>query len=292
MWLKSPGAVLLACFARLAYRTGGIVFTFLAATALAFSQGSQTPQASPGHSVQAVALISQSLNAISGSVPLTDITLQGAVTLTAGADTETGSISLQATSRDESRVMLDLSTGQRQQIRFGQQGIWEGSDGQAHAMALHNCLTDAAWFFPALTLKAALANPSIGITYVGPETLEGEPVQHIELVSFPAGQSPATTSQIEQLSAMNVYLDASSGQPVALDFNLHPDDDAGVNIPVEIRYSGYAVMNGVRVPAQIQEYIENTLTLDIEVSSATVNSGLTDGVFALPPVSQSTAASP
>ena len=80
---------------------------------------------------------------------------------------------------------------------------------------------------------------------------------------------------------MDFYLDPNSLLPVALDFNQHPDDNALIDLPVEIRFSGYQTMSGVAVPEQVQKYLNNTLILDLQLSNATFNSGLSTSVFAL-----------
>ena len=87
------------------------------------------------------------------------------------------------------------------------------------------------------------------------------------------------TAEIQGLSAVDLYLDAATHLPVALDFNIHPDNDFGLSIPVEIQFSGYQKMGGIIVPTHIQKLIQGTLTFDFYVSSVTINSGLTDSEF-------------
>jgi len=62
--------------------------------------------------------------------------------------------------------------------------------------------------------------------------------------------------------------------PVAVDFDIHPDNDAMVDIPIEIRFSAYTAMNGTQIPFRIQRYVNNALALDIQIVTATLNSGL------------------
>ncbi|MGH9327870.1 MAG: hypothetical protein ACRD2B_14470, partial [Terriglobia bacterium] len=232
-------------------------------------------QSQPLSSTQATALVSQAIQASTGSVSLTDITLQAQATYIAGSDPETGTATLEATSRDESLVVLNLSGGTRQWLRGWAQGepagsllagAWTGTDGVEHAVALHNLWTDAAWFFPALTLTQAASDPSAVLVYVGAETKLGIPVEHIQ-VSQTLPAQPQMAAIIQRLSATDVYLDASSGLPVALDFNVHPDDNAAINIPAEIRYSNYQLVSGMRVPFHIQKYLQGSLVLDLVVSS-------------------------
>jgi hypothetical protein len=49
---------------------------------------------------------------------------------------------------------------------------------------------------------------------------------------------------------------------------MHPDDNAGVDIPVEIRFSNYTEAEGYWIPFTIEKYINSTLALKLQVSSA------------------------
>ena len=80
---------------------------------------------------------------------------------------------------------------------------------------------------------------------------------------------------MQRLSQMDIFLDSSTLLPVALAFNQHPDKDAGLDIPAEIRFLDYRAVNGVQVPFHIQGYLNNSLILDIQLQAATLNSGLT-----------------
>jgi hypothetical protein len=95
------------------------------------------------------------------------------------------------------------------------------------------------------------------------------------------GQAPQVAATIQSLSAEDVYLDASSYLPLFLDFNTHPDDDLGRNIPVDIAFGAYQHIGGVTVPTRLQKFLNGTLLLDLSISSAKVNSGLPASNFAV-----------
>jgi hypothetical protein len=143
---------------------------------------------------------------------------------------------------------------------------------------MHNCWTDASWFFPVLSSLAA-SDPSVVLSYVGLESRAGLSVHHLRSYRYVPAKSAKTTALTLQLSTTDYYLDASTLLPVAAVFNIHPDDDASVNIPVEILYSQYQLMNGLQVPLHIQRYLQGELAVDLLVSSAMVNSGLPDSEF-------------
>jgi hypothetical protein len=171
-------------------------------------------------------------------------------------------------------------------------GEWIGPDGAPHAMISHNIMTDAAWFFPALTLERLLTAQNYVLSYIGQETLNGSTVLHIaasqsivissasggSASSGPPGSSPAQVQALLQyLSRMDLYFDPSSSLPVALAFDAHPDNNAGI----EIRFSGYKPVSGIAIPMEVQKYMNYGLVLDLQFANATVNSGLSALAFAV-----------
>jgi len=150
-------------------------------------------------------------------------------------------------------------------------------------MAIHNCWTDASWFFPALTLEAIATDPQTAVAYVGTDTSKGKPLLHLQVTRAPSGQAASVTTLILGLSAMDIYFDPQSFLPEVLDFNVHPDRDANTNIPVEIQFGNFQNSGGALVPFRIQKFLQRTLLLDLTVSSVLMNSGVPAGTFTLPP---------
>jgi hypothetical protein len=242
------------------------------ASCFAFAQN--PPPSDP----QAVAFAAQSISAIAGGVSITDVTLSGNVTWN-GSDT--GSATLKALGTGESRMDLALTSGTHTEIRDAQTGVslgqWTNPDNAAGNFADHNCRTDAVWFFP--ILGSLQAGPNTVLSYMGPENRNGAAVQHIESYVYQAGQFPSPSPQ--QLSTMDFYLDATSLLPVAVTFNAHPDNDANTNLPVEVDFSNYEIVNGVGVPMHIQKYQSGTLMVDLLVTGASFNSGPPLSIFAI-----------
>jgi hypothetical protein len=236
-------------------------------------------------SPQGVALATQAIVALTGTTQINDITLTGTATRTAGSDIESGNVVLKALGIYESRTDLSAGNGTLSEI-FNlstgvPQGFWIGLDGTVHPMASHNCMTGVVWFFPALSILSQVSNPNVSTSYIGQEALNGQSVQHIRLVLQNANLSAADNQMLGQLSTTDVFLDPSSHLPVALTFSVHPDDDQSTNIPIQIIFSNYQVVNGVQVPFRIQKFMNGTLFLDLTIQAANVNSGLTDSTFSV-----------
>lgn len=231
---------------------------------------------------QALLLAKLSVQALVGNTRISDATLQGTANFTAGSDEESGTFALEVKGNQESKIVLNMSGGARTEIRNAQngpQGEWVGTDGQKHAMALHNCWVDASTFFPAFSLGAALNNAQIAAIYLGQGSFGGVTVDHLQFSVMLAPPGQNINVEIQALSRLDVYLDAASHLPVALAFNIHPDSDMGLNIPVQVQFSGYQQTGGINVATRIQKLVQGTLTFDFTVASVGTNSGIPDSEF-------------
>jgi hypothetical protein len=240
---------------------------------------------SPTRDPQAMALANQALQALTGGTAITDASVQATANYIAGSDQETGTVTLEAHTGYESRIVLSLSGGERSEVRNGSgappQGKRSGSDGVWHAAALHNCWADPTWFFPALTIQSALNDPQVTLAYVGQETKQGIAVQHVRIARLLPAQSVAATALIQHLSQADMYLDATSYLPVAVAFDVHPDSDAGLDIPVEIQFAGWHAVSGIQAPSRIQKFIEGSLVLDLGVGTTLINTGIAQSDFTI-----------
>lgn len=278
---------------------------FLAAVVSAQSTPSPPATSDP----QAVALIQKSLAALTSGATVTDATLTGTAQRIAGSDNETGTATLQATSLGDSAVTMNFTSGVRTEIRNHSAiplaaslppgitpppaatsipqpvGSWSGPDGVVHAVAADNIMTEPTWFEPVLTLTRLMApGQSWILSYVGAETHDGLAVVHVQATQIPPAAANAqanVVSLIQRLSLMDIYLDASTLLPDALDFNAHPDNNALTDIPTEIQFTNYRSVSGIEVPYRVQKYVNNVLSLDLQFSSANFNSGVSASVFAM-----------
>jgi|HubBroStandDraft_5_1064220.scaffolds.fasta_scaffold00077_23 hypothetical protein len=236
---------------------------------------SQTQLASDS---QALALAAESTASMTGGVSIRDVTLTGTVTRNS---VETGTVTLRASGTDKSRVDLVFDGGPRTEIRDTWMGVprgeWTGPNQTSGKLSFHNCQTDAVWFFPALSSLAM--EKTVALLYKGHELRNGTSVEHIQSYVHDIGQSYRPTK--EQLSTMDFYLDATTLRPLAVRFNVHPDNDPTVNLVNEIFFSDYHTINGVTTPMHIQRYQQGNLMLDIVLSDASLNTNLHPSIFAI-----------
>jgi hypothetical protein len=219
------------------------------------------------------------------SVPVSTLQLTGTATRTYGSDQQTGTVILQAAANGQSRMELDLSKGtlvetQSASTPYEGQCSQVGIDGLAHASAVHNCWRGTVWFLPQIALQAGVGwTDNIASAAVAPDG-----TANIHYSRRPAGtMSDQTASVIAQFSGFDLSLDAT-GHPLVLKFNAHPDDDSSTDIPTEIHFSDYRLVNGVTVPFHIQKFINNGLVLDLQITSVQINPTFTSStsVTALP----------
>jgi len=238
----------------------------------------QNPQSSD---LFAVSLAQKSVAALTGGLPVGDVTLNASVISILGSDNETGTGTFTAKGLSESRVGLNLSGGTRSEVRNsangGPAGAWARNGGASTPFAVHNTLTDAAWFFPALSSLTQTANPNVVFKYIGQEQHSGVNTQHIQIFQAP----PAGIGSVQRLSTTEVYLDAATLLPVAMAFKVHPDKDMNTDIPAEILFANYRAVNGIQVPFHFQRMLNGGVILDVTVTSAALNTGLQDSSFIL-----------
>jgi hypothetical protein len=219
--------------------------------------------------------------ALTNGETVSDATLNASVTSTISADYDTGHATFYAKGITESRVDLNMNaTGTRSDVRNvamrAPGGAWETNGGTPLHFAPHNCFTDAAWFFPTLSSLSQTANPNFVFSYIAEEQHGGVNAQHIRVYQWSAEGAPSA-----RLSTMDFYLDAVSFLPIAIGFVSHPDNNMGTNLPSEIEFANYRSVNGVRVPFHFQKIFGGGVVLDVIVTSASFNTGLSDTLFTL-----------
>lgn len=268
------------------------VLVFLGALLLTLPNMQAAQQASaqtPASSPQAATLLAQSAAALVRNVALSDVTLTGTARRIAGSDDESGSVAMRALATGEARMDLSFPSGSRNEVVGPSNkclaGTWSGPDGLAHPISSHNLMTDSSWFFPAFTVGRMVSSGKLILSYLEHETQNGQAVEHVIAYQSSTFQPPAGIPTFSHLTQMDLFLDSSTLLPAALAFNIHPDNNAGLDIPVEIRFSDYRPVNGAQIPFHIQKFISNTLALDLQFTSAVLNSGLspTEFVVAGPP---------
>ncbi len=208
--------------------------------------------------------------ALLGAAGLRSVTLSGNAKSVAGSTEDTGPFTAHCSIDGASNLSLQFAAHPRSENRQESEsipsGYWVDEFGHHHPMASHNLYTPESWFCPAVVLLRVLQTNNVDIEVVGEESKNGRTVAHFTMEALPVGTGPAEKLRVH-LSHLDIYIDPSTSRPESLEFNIHPDNDASTDIPVEIRFSGYAQSDGVWFPSEIQQYINNSLALDLTVQT-------------------------
>lgn len=201
------------------------------------------------------------------------IQMSGTASWTYGSDQQTGTVLLQANANGQARMELRLDAGTRVETQNpfsdGQrQCTWQGFDGVVHGSASHHCWLDTVWFLPQITMQAGAG--------ASDEVASSTASADGRTVRFHRERRPSnvaddqTTTLLAHLSAIDLDVDAATGLPSSLVFAAHPDNDAGTDLPVEIRYSRYRTTGGVTIPTHIQKLVNNSVVLDLQITDVQV----------------------
>lgn len=231
---------------------------------------------------EGLTLLQRAAAQLVGGTPLNDVSLSGSARRIAGSDDETGTVVLKAAATGAMRLDFNYPSGARNEVRTadadGPTGEWSGSDGAAHVIAFHNLVNNGG-FVPAVTVGRLLSSTDTLVTFVGQETRDGRSVLHLKTAARSSAKRTNTAKLLQHLSELDIFLDSSRLLPVAVDFNTHPDNDAGLDIPIEIRFSDYRPVSGAQIPFHVQKYLNNGLILDLQFQSAAVNAGVAPETF-------------
>lgn len=249
---------------------------FLSLVVVCFAFGAFALQAPKSTSLEQATTVAQpALPSITFSSvgTVSSVQMSGTANWNYGSDQQIGTVTLQANANGQSRMLLQLPSGSRveTQNQFSdsqRQCTWSGVDAVVHKSAVHHCWVDAVWFLPQITMQTGAGAPD-DVASLGQPSSANQVRLHRErrLVDVDSAQ---TAQFIAHLSAVDLDLDATTGLPAQLAYTAHPDDDAGVDLSVEVHYSAYNVFSGVTVPTRIQKFVNHALVLDLQISSVQV----------------------
>lgn len=223
---------------------------------------------------KALALLTQSITAMGGSVPA-DSVATGTATVTAGSTNETGTIRILTRGAEQSLENISTDTVKRKAI-YSRGLASEQVGPTATASSLELASTTQSLVFPLPFLARALSDPTFAVTYIGSGTLAGKTVNHLRV------SQSFTNSKLQHLttfSQRDVWLDATSGLPVAASWTRRAARGAEYGIPVEIMFSDYRSVGGILYPFHMNIFFNGTPWAVAAVQQVNFNTGLNDVDF-------------
>lgn len=247
------------------------LISLLVAASLNAQQAPTTVQRDP----TAIALVQTSIAAMATNAP-SDSSATGTIVVVEGSTTQSGTISIQTLGTGETSETINLSSGQRAVI-YSNGDAKEINGAQSVNPVLELMVTDQCADFPLPLLLGALNSTDEAFQYVGLETLNGAPVQHIKF--WNTFSSKPRLQNLATLSARDVWLDATSSLPVKIAYTRQAGEGAVPSVRMEISFSNYTNVNGVQYPFQINKFFNGTPWQSITIQSVSFNTGLTNSQF-------------
>jgi hypothetical protein len=253
---------------------GGYLLT--ASAALFGATSPATPTSTTGTS--ATTLLSQLSTAFSGGNVVHQVQLTGTANWHVGNLDDTGTATLSAATNGSSQLQLSLSSsGTRTETQTGQgSGLtctWAGKNAVANSVDPLDCWRPVIWFLPPLSLQPSLLTGYLGATDLGtgPVGFSTATYRHLQSALVLPDLKAKLTSDVMTHSTADLGIDPTSFLPAVLSYSIRPDNGAPIPILIEIHYSNYQTINGVKIPFTIQRYVNGSLQLEIAVSSAQVD---------------------
>jgi hypothetical protein len=206
----------------------------------------------------AVAKLASAYAAFAGTQNPADARIVGTVIRHVGNDSS-GTFTYELTGEGRAKLQLNLDEGTIVEWASGYSdpiGCSWSFNGTPHKTALHNCSSPASWLLPLLALK---------------------PTQQKLRVSFAKSDLkldvPSSDKLEEKLSSSQLSVDPVTFLPKRLRFRTHPDRDALTDLPVQIEYSDYRDVSGVKVPFSVKKSLNGSTILEFTVTSVEFNTG-------------------
>lgn len=229
---------------------------------------------------QALALLTQSLNAAGGSSAtsgIQDFTGAGTITYNWANAQVQAPVTVKSMGITTFRVDSSLNSGTQTWAVDGMAGVLISPDGSRRNSAFYNLTIAGSLTIPALRIVSILQSPSTGVSYVGQVTINGSAAYQIHCVL--ATNSSTSTSSLPAFGTFDLYLDATSLLVVSIQETAYSESNSQVSLTHELDFSNYQTVEGAVVPFGIVEKIGGQQTWSISLNSLSFNSGLTEAVF-------------
>jgi hypothetical protein len=215
------------------------------------------------------------LHALSALMPTarpTSIVLNGTFTSTEGSLNQNGNAQLTVGSDGTFLVSLSRTVGAISESRTFSDGIptctWTDPKNVVHDSSFVNCMPPA-WFFPGLTLLAS--NSAVSVPAWTPLSYTSDSLGNHLRFQFVVPTPDGSQKDPQLFSPFDLVLAPDTNLPQHALFMAHPDNPGvHADIPVRISYSDYRQVSGVMIPFRVKRFVNESLTLDLSIASASV----------------------
>lgn len=252
---------------------------FLVSAQLSSQPTSTTVQRDP----QAVAVLQQTIAAMGGGTAIgsvQDFTGSGTITYYwAGAEVNCA-VTLRGKGGEEFRLDSNLPQGTKSWAVSDGQGSIQEPTGQKSSIPFSNSWNLANLSTPGLALLAALNDSSLSIILAGQPAIGGKQLYDIRLQKN-FGSTDDPNGNLSKWSQRDYLIDPTTLMVVAAQDMQYSNDSSRHSFRHQIAFADYRGVNGASFPFSITETVEGQQTWTIQLTSITLNSGLTDSTFQL-----------
>lgn len=203
------------------------------------------------------------------------VMLTGTAEWFAGSLHASGTAQLEANADGSTSIQLSLGQASRTETQTSMNSSrtcqWTDSAGKSHDIAGANCFTSVPWFAPSLVmLSPSQRLPLVISTDDGEVSRHGSSFHQIRCTLNPAVINDVSMSQVIKTSTSKILIDPKTLLPASLEYSIHPDGDDSQSIDVKVLFSDYRSVSGVMLPFHIERYVQRTLQLKLDISSASL----------------------
>lgn len=230
---------------------------------------------------QALSVLERSLNAAGGTDSLgkiRDYVASGKIVYYWAGEEVEGHVILQGRGIGQFRLEANLPRGVRSWAINNGTGALKETDGQKTPIPSHNTINFGNLTFPSMTLLNVLRDPSISVTYLGPETREAGPAHHIRSRKTFDFDPNGVRSK---LTTRDFWIDFATLHVIQILDSVHPKDNSIEEYPHEVQFSDYRAVSGMIVPFSIVELYSGQRVSAIDLTEVTFDHGLQDADFVL-----------
>lgn len=243
---------------------------------------SQQPAAASPQAVsrdpKAISIIQSAVNAMGGANP-NDSSASGTVTITAGSETDSGTITI--LTRGSTQSVEQIATGNGTQKTVYSNGLANDSNHIAakNSYSLELAASSQSTVFPLPMLSAILSSPDSALLYVGLENINDVACNHVQVWNTYASQPDLQF--LSPFTYREIWIDAKTGLPMKIAYSIRDGSGAVPSTAAETVYSNYQKVGGVLYPFQVSRSLNGTSWMTISITNVAFNTGVTDSTFSI-----------
>jgi len=237
---------------------------------------SAAAQTSPQRDPQAVLLVQKTVLAMGGVAP-GDSTATGTITLVAGSENDSGTVTVLTRGVAQTAEELQMSEEGYRAVIYSAGSASLVKDSTNTPLRPELAATSQSPDFPLPLLVAALNNADFSFQYIGPETVDGASAYHLRFWDTYA--SSAQLQGLADFTTRDVWISSTSGLPIRLEYDRREAGGSAPRIPMQVDYANYTNVQGVLYPFSITKSKNGTPWITITVQQVLLNTGLSDSNF-------------